>query len=128
MLSSRRVFSVAVFGTATRTLDSEVLLLNTGNVHIRPHGYLQILDSKNEVLANIEIEGPPAFPGQPRNYTGRRLQDFLLEPGTYTASISVRDRDRIEIYDTERLEKIGELPSQKPSGIFFTPRAGRIGM
>lgn len=44
------------------------------------------------------------------------------------AWVSVRDRDRVEIYDTEGLEKIGELPSRKPSGIFFTPRAGRIGM
>ncbi len=44
------------------------------------------------------------------------------------AWISVRDRDRVEIYDTERLEQLGELPSEKPSGIFFTPRAGRIGM
>ncbi len=44
------------------------------------------------------------------------------------AWISVRDADRIDIYDTEALSKIGELPSRKPSGIFFTPRAGRIGM
>lgn len=44
------------------------------------------------------------------------------------AWISVRDKDRVEIYDTESLEKVGELPSEKPSGIFFTPRAGRIGM
>jgi protein NirF len=44
------------------------------------------------------------------------------------AWISVRDRDKVEIYDTERLMPIGELPSRKPSGIFFTPRAGRIGM
>ncbi len=44
------------------------------------------------------------------------------------AWISVRDRDKVEIYDTERLQPISELPSRKPSGIFFTPRAGRIGM
>ncbi|HEY9857386.1 MAG TPA: cytochrome D1 domain-containing protein [Stenomitos sp.] len=42
--------------------------------------------------------------------------------------LSVRDEDRLEIYDANKLEKIGELKSDKPSGIFFTVRAGRIGM
>lgn len=42
--------------------------------------------------------------------------------------ISVRDEDRVKIYDTETFEKIGELPADKPSGIFFTPRAHRIGL
>ena len=42
--------------------------------------------------------------------------------------ISVRDEDRVKIYDTETFEKIGELPADKPSGIFFTPRAHRTGL
>ncbi len=42
--------------------------------------------------------------------------------------ISVRDEDRVKIYDTETFGKIGELPADKPSGIFFTPRAHRIGL
>jgi protein NirF len=44
------------------------------------------------------------------------------------AWISVRDEDRVKIYDTETFGKIGELPADKPSGIFFTPRAHRIGL
>ncbi|BAN34221.1 heme d1 biosynthesis protein NirF [Sulfuricella denitrificans skB26] len=42
--------------------------------------------------------------------------------------ISVRDEDRVEIYDTETFEKVSELPVDKPSGIFFTPRAHRTGL
>lgn len=42
--------------------------------------------------------------------------------------ISVRDGDRIDIYDTMTRGKIGELPALKPSGIFFTARANRIGL
>ncbi|MCB1505453.1 MAG: protein nirF [Hyphomicrobiaceae bacterium] len=41
--------------------------------------------------------------------------------------ISVRDADRIDIHETRHFEKIGSLPAQKPSGIFFTSRAHRIG-
>jgi len=41
--------------------------------------------------------------------------------------ISVRDADRIDVYDTVTFAKLSELPARKPSGIFFTPRAHRIG-
>jgi protein NirF len=42
--------------------------------------------------------------------------------------VSVRDEDRVKIYDTETFEQLSELPSDKPSGIFFTPRAHRTGL
>jgi protein NirF len=41
--------------------------------------------------------------------------------------VSVRDADRVDIYDARSFEKVGEVASAKPSGIFFTARAGRIG-
>ena len=40
--------------------------------------------------------------------------------------ISARDEDRVDIYDSETFMKVGELSADKPSGIFFTPRAHRI--
>lgn len=42
--------------------------------------------------------------------------------------VSVRDENRIDIYDTETFAKVGEVKADNPSGIFFTPRAHRIGM
>ncbi|GIX21326.1 MAG: protein NirF [Gammaproteobacteria bacterium] len=42
--------------------------------------------------------------------------------------LSVRDENRVRIYDTQRLEAVGELPAREPSGIFFTARAHRIGL
>ncbi len=41
--------------------------------------------------------------------------------------VSVRDADRVDIYDTATFSKKAEIPAQKPSGIFFTARATRIG-
>jgi protein NirF len=42
--------------------------------------------------------------------------------------ISARDDNRVVVYDTERFQKLAELPAQSPSGIFFTWRSGRIGL
>lgn len=41
--------------------------------------------------------------------------------------VSVRDADRIDIYDTATFTRKAEISAQKPSGIFFTARATRIG-
>ena len=43
------------------------------------------------------------------------------------AWLSVRDRDVVEVYDTRTFARIAEIPAEKPSGIFFTSRAHRIG-
>jgi len=42
--------------------------------------------------------------------------------------MSVRDADRIVIYDTATRKELAELPALKPSGLFFTARANRIGL
>ena len=42
--------------------------------------------------------------------------------------ISVRDGNRIDVYDTASFEKIAEIPAESPSGIFFTARAHRTGL
>jgi protein NirF len=64
------------------------------------------------------------------------VADFDLGPGVlhmeFTPKgeavwISVRDEDRIDIIDTETFERVGSIAAQKPSGIFFTARAHRLG-
>lgn len=42
--------------------------------------------------------------------------------------ISVRDRDQIKVFDTKTLSLIKTLEAEKPSGIFFANRAGKIGL
>ena len=41
--------------------------------------------------------------------------------------ISIRDADRIDIHDARTRERVASIPARKPSGIFFTARAHRIG-
>jgi len=42
--------------------------------------------------------------------------------------ISVRDRNKVVIYDTHSFARIAELPARSPSGIFFTVRAHKTGL
>lgn len=42
--------------------------------------------------------------------------------------VSVRDEDKLVVFDTATLKPIKSLPAEKPSGIFFTHRAGQIGL
>ena len=41
--------------------------------------------------------------------------------------MSARDDDRVVIYDTAHLARVGEIAARSPSGIFFASRAARIG-
>jgi len=42
--------------------------------------------------------------------------------------ISIRDEDQIKVFDTESISLVKTLHADKPSGIFFTNRAGKIGL
>jgi protein NirF len=42
--------------------------------------------------------------------------------------VSVRDADKVVVYDTATLQSVKELPVSKPSGIFFTARAHKTGL
>jgi len=41
--------------------------------------------------------------------------------------VSVRDEDRVDVYDTETYQVDASINAKKPSGIFFSSRANRVG-
>jgi protein NirF len=51
-----------------------------------------------------------------------------FEPRGEEVWISVRDADQLHVYDTASFERVVVLPAQKPSGIFMSARAHRIGL
>lgn len=59
---------------------------------------------------------------------GKGVMHMEFTPRGEQIWVSVRDEDRVEVYDSETFEKIAELPADKPSGIFFTYRAHRTGL
>lgn len=58
---------------------------------------------------------------------GKGVLHLEFEPRGEEVWVSVRDEDKVLVYDTETFELKASLPAEKPSGIFFTARAHRIG-
>ena len=59
---------------------------------------------------------------------GRGILHMEFSPRGENVWLSARDDNKVVIYDTATFEKIGEVPAQAPSGIFFASRAARIGL
>ncbi|MCG8544747.1 MAG: protein nirF [Alphaproteobacteria bacterium] len=59
---------------------------------------------------------------------GKAVLHLEFTPRGEQVWLSVRDEDRIEVYDTNTLKRLTTLPADKPSGIFLTARANRIGL
>ena len=59
---------------------------------------------------------------------GKGVLHMEFEPRGEEVWISVRDADRVHVYDTATFALKAEIPMDKPSGIFLTDRAHRIGL
>lgn len=59
---------------------------------------------------------------------GKGVLHIEFTPRGEQAWLSLRDENRVEIYDSESFAKLGELQADSPSGIFFTHRAHRTGL
>jgi protein NirF len=69
--------------------------------------------------------------------SGKVVKEILTGPATLHMEfaprgaevwISVRDENKVKIFDTASFEQIGEIAADSPSGIFFTARAHRTGL
>lgn len=58
---------------------------------------------------------------------GKAVLHMEFTPRGEQVWVSVRDENRVNVYDTDTFERTASLPADKPSGIFFTSRAHRIG-
>ncbi|MDT4290404.1 cytochrome D1 domain-containing protein [Methylomonas sp. MO1] len=58
---------------------------------------------------------------------GKAVLHMEFSPRGESVWLAVRDEDRVMVYDTETFQETARLSAQKPSGIFFTDRANRIG-
>jgi len=59
---------------------------------------------------------------------GKGVLHMEFEPRGEQVWASVRDEDRIAVFDTETFAQVTSIAAQKPSGIFFTSRAHRTGL
>jgi len=77
--------------------------------------YLQVIDVRTLKVLNTW-------------QAGKGVLHMEFTPRGDKVWVSVRDKDQIQIYRTDNLQHIKTLPAKKPSGIFFTARAHRIGL
>ncbi|MDT8281804.1 MAG: cytochrome D1 domain-containing protein [Gammaproteobacteria bacterium] len=59
---------------------------------------------------------------------GKGVLHMEFEPRGEEVWASVRDEDRLVVFDTENFKQAASLPAKKPSGIFLTPRAHKTGL
>ena len=79
------------------------------------NGVVQVVDSRtHEVVRTLE--------------PGKAVLHMEFAPRGAEVWVSVRDDNKVVIYDTRTFEKTGEIEAQAPSGIFFTARAHQPGL
>jgi protein NirF len=59
---------------------------------------------------------------------GKAVLHMEFTPRGENVWVSVRDADKVVVYDTATLQPVKELPVSKPSGIFLTARAHKTGL
>ena len=59
---------------------------------------------------------------------GKAVLHMEFEPRGEEVWVSVRDEDRLDVYDTATFARVTSLPAASPSGIFLSDRAHRIGL
>lgn len=77
--------------------------------------YIQVIDTLDQRIVNT-LE------------PGKGVLHLEFEPRGGEVWVSVRDQDQLHVYDTVSFARKGLVESKKPSGIFLTPRAHRIGL
>jgi protein NirF len=76
---------------------------------------VQVVDSRTHEVVTSLTPGPAVL-------------HMEFAPRGAEVWISVRDSNRVKIYDTRSFKPLAEIEAESPSGIFFTARAHRNGL
>ncbi len=94
----------------------------------RPDGQQVWVNFAHPLNDTVEVIDTPSGEIIHRLTPGPAVLHMEFTPRGHEVWISVRDAGRVDIYDTRTFEKLGEIPAETPSGIFFTARAHRTGL
>ncbi|MFY2822934.1 cytochrome D1 domain-containing protein [Ruegeria sp. MALMAid1280] len=76
---------------------------------------IQVIDSVSKEIIHQFKPGPAVL-------------HMEFTPRGHEVWLSVRDANKVMVYDTQTFEKLREIDADSPSGIFFTARAHRTGL
>jgi len=94
----------------------------------RPDGRQVWVNFAHPLNDTIQVVDVPSLKIIHEFKPGPAILHMEFTPRGHEVWISVRDADKVEIYDARTFEKRGELAMRKPSGVFFAARANRIGL
>lgn len=94
----------------------------------RPDGRQVWVNFAHPLNDTIQVVDVPSLKVVHEFKPGPAILHMEFTPRGHEVWVSVRDADKVEIYDARTFEKRGELALKKPSGVFFTARANRIGL
>ena len=94
----------------------------------RPDGRQVWVNFAHPLNDRVQVIDVPSLSLVQEFSPGPAVLHLEFTPRGHEVWISVRDADKVEVYDTRSFEKLAELPMAKPSGIFFAARAQRIGL
>jgi len=77
---------------------------------------------------NIQIIDAKALSVVKSLIPGKAVLHMEFTPRGEQVWVSVRDDNQLIIYDTENHQELKRLPAEKPSGIFFSSRAHKMGL
>jgi len=77
---------------------------------------------------NIQIIDAKALAVVKSLIPGKAVLHMEFTPRGEQVWVSVRDDNQLIIYDTENHQELKRLPAEKPSGIFFSSRAHKMGL
>lgn len=93
----------------------------------RPDGRYVWVNFAHPLNDTIDVVDTVSLKVVHRFKPGPAVLHMEFTPRGHEAWVSLRDADRVDIFDTATFEKRGEVRAGKPSGIFFTARSTRIG-
>ena len=94
----------------------------------RPDGRQVWVNFAHPLNDTIQVVDVPTLKIVHEFKPGPAILHMEFTPRGHEVWVSVRDADKVEIYDTRTYRKLGELKIRKPSGVFFAARANRIGL
>ena len=94
----------------------------------RPDGrqvWVNFAHPRNDTLQVIDVPSQKII----RTFKpGKAILHMEFTPRGEQVWVSVRDENRVDVYDTETFKRLSEIRAEKPSGIFLTARAHRTGL
>ncbi len=93
----------------------------------RPDGRHTWVNFAHPLNDSIEVVDNMTLQVLRRLEPGPAVLHMEFTPRGHEVWVSVRDADRVDVYDSSSFAKKAQIAAAKPSGIFFTARATRIG-